>query len=159
MCLWVKAKGQHHGIPGTVHVTHGPGECPLSARLRTPSCEPPVSGAGRIPPAGAGVRSPTSAEHPSREATSCAVLTRPPNCGVAILATVIHPGNPCSRRRPIPNPACSASRPEHTAREVITSRCTRRAPTGRGEVNTRSARPSPGRRPPQCRGTARCSRS
>ena len=36
---------------------------------------------GRIPPAGAAVRPPTLAEHPRRAPTSCAALTRSPNCG------------------------------------------------------------------------------
>ena len=35
------------GIPGTVHVTHGPGECPLSTRLRTPTSEAPATAPGR----------------------------------------------------------------------------------------------------------------
>jgi len=38
------------GIPGTVHVTHSPGECPLPTRLWTPTFKAPVSGTGRILP-------------------------------------------------------------------------------------------------------------
>ena len=40
----------HFGIAWTVRATHGRGECPLSARLRIPAGEAPVSGAGRQAP-------------------------------------------------------------------------------------------------------------